>query len=95
MAAMQERSLYVLEYAKCSSVTSVQRAFLIKYGKAAPGHLQYVPETWIALKPEVTDESNCFMGWERIGGTPNRPSSPFYGRNTPAWASITYPTPSG
>ncbi|GBN80988.1 hypothetical protein AVEN_65556-1, partial [Araneus ventricosus] len=29
----------VLEYAKCSSVTSVQRAFLRKYGKAAPGHL--------------------------------------------------------
>ncbi|GBO28830.1 hypothetical protein AVEN_24413-1, partial [Araneus ventricosus] len=36
MAAMQE---------KCSSVTSVQRAFLRKYGKAAPGHLWYVPET--------------------------------------------------
>ncbi|GBL98449.1 hypothetical protein AVEN_185607-1 [Araneus ventricosus] len=28
----------VLEYAKCSSVSSVQRAFLRKYGKAAPGH---------------------------------------------------------
>ncbi|GBO22196.1 hypothetical protein AVEN_167188-1 [Araneus ventricosus] len=28
MAAMNEKSLNVLEYAKCSSVTSVQRAFL-------------------------------------------------------------------
>ncbi|GBM04667.1 hypothetical protein AVEN_75616-1 [Araneus ventricosus] len=28
MAAMQEQSFCVLEYAKCSSVTSVQRAFL-------------------------------------------------------------------
>ncbi|GBM21450.1 hypothetical protein AVEN_182420-1 [Araneus ventricosus] len=46
MAAMQEQSFCVLEYAKCSSVTSVQHAFLRKYRKAAPGHLQYVPETW-------------------------------------------------
>ena len=38
MAAMQVKSFCVLEYAKCSSVTSVQRAFLRKYGKAAPGH---------------------------------------------------------
>ncbi|GBN85996.1 hypothetical protein AVEN_13526-1 [Araneus ventricosus] len=39
MAAMQEKSFYVPEYAKCSSVTSVQRAFLRKYGKVpAPGH---------------------------------------------------------
>ncbi|GBO31845.1 hypothetical protein AVEN_225110-1 [Araneus ventricosus] len=44
MAAMQEMSFCVLEYAKCSSVASVQRAFLRKYGKAAPGHLCYVPE---------------------------------------------------
>ncbi|GBN90699.1 hypothetical protein AVEN_204501-1 [Araneus ventricosus] len=28
MAAMQEKSVCVLEHAKCSSVTSVQRAFL-------------------------------------------------------------------
>ncbi|GBO25569.1 hypothetical protein AVEN_131691-1 [Araneus ventricosus] len=35
---MQEKSFCVLEYAQCSSVTSVQRAFLRKYGEAAPGH---------------------------------------------------------
>ncbi|GBM14059.1 hypothetical protein AVEN_209949-1 [Araneus ventricosus] len=46
MAAMQEKSFCVLEYAKCSSATSVQRAFLRKYRKAAPGHFQYAPETW-------------------------------------------------
>ncbi|GBM91777.1 hypothetical protein AVEN_137533-1 [Araneus ventricosus] len=39
MPAMQEKSFCVLEYAKCSSVTSVERAFLRKYEKAAPGHL--------------------------------------------------------
>ncbi|GBN73982.1 hypothetical protein AVEN_223097-1 [Araneus ventricosus] len=39
MAAMQEKSFCVLEYAKCSSVTSVQRAFLRKYGIAAPCYL--------------------------------------------------------
>ncbi|GBN46199.1 hypothetical protein AVEN_195250-1 [Araneus ventricosus] len=38
MEAMQEKSFCVLEYAKCSSVTNVQRAFLLKYGKAAPVH---------------------------------------------------------
>ncbi|GBN90847.1 hypothetical protein AVEN_90765-1 [Araneus ventricosus] len=31
----QEKSFCELEYEKCSSVTSVQRAFLLKYGKAA------------------------------------------------------------
>ncbi|GBN82136.1 hypothetical protein AVEN_232204-1 [Araneus ventricosus] len=46
MAAMQEKNFCVLEYAKCSSVTSVQREFLRKYGKAAPGNLYYVPGTW-------------------------------------------------
>ncbi|GBN51109.1 hypothetical protein AVEN_26999-1, partial [Araneus ventricosus] len=45
MAAMQEKSFCVLEYAKCSSVTNVQREFLRKYGTAAPDHLYYVPET--------------------------------------------------
>ncbi|GBM86997.1 hypothetical protein AVEN_19894-1 [Araneus ventricosus] len=38
LAATQEKSFCVLEYAKCSSVTSVQRAFLRKYGKTAPVH---------------------------------------------------------
>ncbi|GBM75564.1 hypothetical protein AVEN_88376-1 [Araneus ventricosus] len=38
MAAMQEKRCCVLEYAKCSSVTSVQRAFLRKYGKSGPDH---------------------------------------------------------
>lgn len=38
MAEKQEKSFCVLEYAKCSSVTKVQRAFVRKYGKAAPGH---------------------------------------------------------
>ncbi|GBN65958.1 hypothetical protein AVEN_79858-1 [Araneus ventricosus] len=38
MAAMQKESFCVLEYAKCSSVASVRRAFLRKYGIVAPGH---------------------------------------------------------
>ncbi|GBM17432.1 hypothetical protein AVEN_119468-1 [Araneus ventricosus] len=38
MTVMQEKSFFVLEYTKCSSVTSVQRASLRKYEKAAPGH---------------------------------------------------------
>ncbi|GBM40439.1 hypothetical protein AVEN_122651-1 [Araneus ventricosus] len=36
MAPMQEKSFCVLEYAKCSSVTSVQRAFLRKYPDFTP-----------------------------------------------------------
>ncbi|GBL74833.1 hypothetical protein AVEN_243682-1 [Araneus ventricosus] len=38
MAAIQEKSFCVLEYVKYSPVSSVQRAFLHKYGKAALGH---------------------------------------------------------
>ncbi|GBM62599.1 hypothetical protein AVEN_243343-1 [Araneus ventricosus] len=67
---MQAKSFCVLEYAKCSSVTSVQRAFLRKYGKAAPGHqsiLRWFRETDlddVPLLPWVPDLTPCdFFLW--------------------------------
>ncbi|GBM52505.1 hypothetical protein AVEN_151142-1 [Araneus ventricosus] len=60
MAAMQEKSFCVLEYAKCSSVTSVQRVFLRKYGKAAPGHQSIL--RWFRHR-----ETGCLCKWKSKG----------------------------
>ncbi|GBM60764.1 hypothetical protein AVEN_233830-1 [Araneus ventricosus] len=47
MATMQEKSFCVLEYAKCSSVTSVQRAFLHWSTIVSDFFNRELPHRWI------------------------------------------------
>ncbi|GBM05714.1 hypothetical protein AVEN_175558-1 [Araneus ventricosus] len=61
MAAIQEKSFCVLEYEKSSSVTSDQRAFLRKYGKAAPGQQSIL--RWFHQFPESGLDDVPLLPW--------------------------------
>ncbi|GBM14747.1 hypothetical protein AVEN_72015-1 [Araneus ventricosus] len=86
MAAMQEKSFCALEYAKCSSVTSVQRAFLhwstivrdflnreLPHRWIRCAGLDDVPLLpWLARSPELTPRDFILWGYvmDKIFVTP-------------------------